>query len=230
MRISLSRRSLAGRRAIVTSGPTFEAIDPVRFIANRSSGKQGHAIATALAELGASTVLVTGPSSESDPPNVDVIRIESARQMLDACVAALPADIAVCAAAVSDWRPSESRASKLKKTTNGAPQLQLVENPDILGTLSEPGSNRPEIVVGFAAETDDLVEHATAKLARKGCDWILANDVSPESRVFGGDTNNIRLISAGGIEEWPEMSKIEVARRLAERISSSLSDNDGPRP
>jgi phosphopantothenoylcysteine decarboxylase/phosphopantothenate--cysteine ligase len=214
--------ALKGRRAIVTSGPTHEPIDPVRYIANRSSGKQGHAIAAALARLGAETVLVAGPTAEPDPPGVQVVHVESARDMLAACERALPADIAVCAAAVADWR-AEAAPQKLKKK-NGAPPpaLKLVENPDILASLSKPGNRRPRLVVGFAAETEKVVEHATAKRARKGCDWILANDVSPATGTFGGDTNTVHLIDEAGAEAWPPLSKREVARRLAERIAAFL--------
>jgi phosphopantothenoylcysteine decarboxylase/phosphopantothenate--cysteine ligase len=211
---------LAGRRAIVTSGPTLEAIDPVRYIANRSSGKQGHAIAAALAGMGAETVLVTGPTNEAAPAGVDVRQIESAQQMYDACMGALPADIAVCAAAVADWRPAQQGDSKIKKAPGAAPpRIEMVENPDILRALSAAGNQRPALVVGFAAETDSLIENATAKRARKGCDWIIANDVSPETGTFGGDTNTVHLITATGAEDWPEMRKSDVADRLAERIA-----------
>jgi phosphopantothenoylcysteine decarboxylase / phosphopantothenate---cysteine ligase len=212
---------LKGRRALVTSGPTYEPIDPVRFIANRSSGKQGHAIAAALARLGADTVLVSGPTQEPDPPGVAVVHIATAREMLKACAAALPVDAAVCAAAVADWRADEA-PQKLKK--KGAPPvLKLVENPDILATLSAAGNLRPSLVVGFAAETEKLVENATAKRARKGCDWILANDVSAESGTFGGDRNTIHLVSDGGVEDWPPLSKTDVAERLAQRIAAFLA-------
>jgi phosphopantothenoylcysteine decarboxylase/phosphopantothenate--cysteine ligase len=211
---------LAGRRAIVTSGPTLEAIDPVRYIANRSSGKQGHAIAAALAGMGAETVLVTGPTNEAAPAGVDVQQIESAQEMYDACMGALPADIAVCAAAVADWRPALQGDSKIKKAQGTAPpSIEMVENPDILRALSAAGNQRPALVVGFAAETDNLIDNATAKLARKECDWIIANDVSPETGTFGGDTNTVHLITATGAEDWPEMQKSDVADRLAERIA-----------
>jgi phosphopantothenoylcysteine decarboxylase/phosphopantothenate--cysteine ligase len=215
---------LAGRRAVVTSGPTHEAIDPVRYIANRSSGKQGHAIAAALAGLGAETTLVTGPTVEPDPPGVTVVRIESARDMLDACSKALPADVAVCAAAVADWRPAAAPDRKIKKEAGKAPPgLALVENPDILRSLSEAGNRRPALVVGFAAETENVVANATAKRARKGCDWIVANDVSPASGTFGGDRNTVHLVTAGGAENWPEMKKTDVAARLAERIAAHFA-------
>jgi phosphopantothenoylcysteine decarboxylase/phosphopantothenate--cysteine ligase len=210
---------LSGRRALVTSGPTHEAIDPVRYIANRSSGKQGHAIATALSRLGAETILVSGPTAEADPAGVEVVHIESAREMLAACTAALPVDVAVCAAAVSDWRPAEAAGQKLKKNGGGPPDLALAENPDILAALSRSGNRRPALVVGFAAETENIVDNARAKLARKACDWILANDVSPQTGTFGGDANTIHLIGADLHEVWPEMTKTEVAERLGRRIA-----------
>jgi len=210
---------LKGRRALVTSGPTHEPIDPVRYIANRSSGKQGHAIAAALARLGAATILVTGPTREPDPAGVTVVRIETARQMLDACLAALPADIAVCAAAVADWRVAAEAGQKLKKESGGLPVLTLAENPDILATLARREADRPALVVGFAAETEKVIEHATAKRVRKGCDWIVANDVSPATGTFGGDANTVHLITAGGAEDWPRSTKAEVGERLAARIA-----------
>lgn len=213
---------LSGVRALVTSGPTHEPIDPVRYIANRSSGRQGHAIAAALARRGAATVLVSGPTGEADPAGVAVTRVETAREMLEACRAALPVDVAVCAAAVADWRPAETAGSKLKKAKARAPQLALLENPDILATLAAAGNGRPRLVVGFAAETESVVENAQAKRAKKGADWILANDVSPASGTFGGDSNTIHLVSAAGTEDWPRMTKQEVAERLAERIAASL--------
>ena len=213
---------LAGRRALVTSGPTVEAIDPVRYIANRSSGKQGHAIAGALARMGADTVLVTGPTSEPDPLGASVIRIESARDMLEACKSALPVDVAVCAAAVADWRPAKARAQKLKKTGSAPPGLDLIQNPDILATLAQAGNRRPRLVIGFAAETNRVVEHATAKRAAKGCDWILANDVSSATGTFGGDDNTIHLIDETGVEDWPRMSKAAVAERIAERVAETF--------
>ncbi len=215
---------LAGRRAVVTSGPTHEAIDPVRYIANRSSGKQGHAIAAALAGLGAETTLVTGPTVEPDPPGVTVVRIESARDMLEACLKALPADVAVCAAAVADWRPAAAPGRKIKKEAGSPPPgLELVENPDILKNLSETGNRRPALVVGFAAETENVVVNATAKRQRKGCDWIVANDVSPATGTFGGDSNTVHLVTAGGAEDWPSMKKTDVAARLAERIAAHFA-------
>ncbi len=214
---------LAGRRAIVTSGPTHEAIDPVRYIANRSSGKQGHAIAGALARLGAETVLVSGPTAEADPAGVEVRHIESAEDMLGACMAALPADVAVCAAAVSDWRAAKEAGQKIKKNGGKPPALALATNPDILASLAAAGNARPALVVGFAAETEKVVAHARDKRKRKGCDWILANDVSPETGTFGGTMNTIHLISADGVEDWPRLSKDEVAERLARCISDHFT-------
>ena len=222
---------LSGVRALVTSGPTHEAIDPVRYIANRSSGKQGHAIAGACARLGAAVTLVSGPSAEADPDGVETVHVESARDMLAACLDALPVDVAICAAAVSDWRPAEAHEQKIKKDKSAAAKapaaLKLVENPDILATLAARENDRPRLVIGFAAETDDIVAYARAKLITKGCDWILANDVSPGSGTFGGDHNKVHLISAvaGGdpdVEEWPHASKLDVAARLAGRIAREL--------
>lgn len=211
-------KPLAGRHALVTSGPTWEAIDPVRVIANRSSGKQGHAIAAALAAAGARVTLVTGPVAEPDPPGCTVLRIESARDMLAACEAALPADIAICAAAVADWRVANASDQKLKKGSDGAPVLSFVANPDILATLARH-AQRPRLVVGFAAETERVVEHAIEKRQRKGCDWILANDVSPGTGVFGGDRTTVHLVTADGVEPWPSAPKVEVARRLVDAIA-----------
>jgi len=211
---------LAGRRALVTSGPTHEAIDPVRYIANRSSGRQGHAIATALARMGAETTLVSGPTALPDPPGVAVTRVESAAQMLAACQAALPVDVAVCTAAVADWRPAKAGDQKTKKNGKTPPKIALTENPDILATLSEAGNRRPQLVIGFAAETEKVIAHAKAKLARKGCDWILANDVSPDSGTFGGAENSVHLIDAEGVEDWPRLSKELVAERLGQRIAA----------
>ncbi|MBT5569973.1 MAG: bifunctional phosphopantothenoylcysteine decarboxylase/phosphopantothenate--cysteine ligase CoaBC [Alphaproteobacteria bacterium] len=213
---------LSGRRALVTSGPTHEPIDPVRYIANRSSGRQGHAIAAALARRGALTTLVSGPTNLPDPAGVQMIHVESAREMLAACESALPADIAVCAAAVADWRVATQASEKLKKNGSGVPALEMAENPDILATLSATANTRPDLVIGFAAETEDVVAHAQSKRERKGCDWILANDVSPETGTFGGADNTIHLVSAAGVEDWPTMSKIDVADRLAERIIEQL--------
>jgi phosphopantothenoylcysteine decarboxylase/phosphopantothenate--cysteine ligase len=214
---------LTGCKALVTSGPTHEPIDPVRYIANRSSGKQGHAIARALTALGAETLLVTGPTGQPDPAGMSVVHVESAREMLAACERALPVDVAVCAAAVSDWRAAEEAAQKLKKNGGAPPALALTENPDILKTLGEAGNLRPRLLVGFAAETEKVVQHAKAKRKAKGADWILANDVSPATGTFGGDVNLIHLIDADSVEDWPRMSKDQVARRLAERIAQNLA-------
>ncbi len=213
---------LTGRRALVTSGPTHEPIDPVRYIANRSSGRQGHAIAAALARQGAETTLVSGPTNLPDPAGVDVVRIETAQQMLEACQSALPADVAVCAAAVADWRVAESASEKVKKTKGKVPTLAMAENPDILAALSTAGNTRPRLVIGFAAETENVVANAQAKRSRKGCDWLLANDVSPESGTFGGADNTIHVVSADGVEDWPRMSKEDVADRLADRVAAAL--------
>lgn len=213
-------RPLQGRHAIVTSGPTFEPIDPVRYIANRSSGKQGHAIASALSQLGCQTTLITGPTHLEDPLGCDVVRIETAREMLAATEAALPADIAVCAAAVADWRTSGEAEGKIKKQPGAAPpSLDMVENPDILKSISAPGNSRPALVVGFAAETSDVLANAMEKRTRKGCDWIVANDVSPDTGTFSGDSNTVHLITESGTEDWPRMTKVDVARQLAGRIA-----------
>lgn len=213
---------LSGRRALVTSGPTHEPIDPVRYIANRSSGRQGHAIAAELARRGALTTLVSGPTNLPDPAGVQMIHVESACDMLAACESSLPVDIAVCAAAVGDWRIASQTREKLKKNGNGPPTLKMSENPDILVTLSAKANTRPDLVIGFAAETENVIAHAKAKRKRKGCDWILANDVSPGTGVFGGEENTIHLVSAAGVEDWPTMSKVDVANRLAERITEQL--------
>ena len=210
---------LQGRRALVTSGPTFEPIDPVRYIGNRSSGKQGHAIAAALQRLGAETILVAGPTHEPVPPGVHFIAVETAREMLDACLAALPADIAVCAAAVADWRADAVAAQKIKKGPGGTPVLHFVENPDILATIAGRTGDRPALVVGFAAETEDVLGHAQAKRRRKGADWIVANDVSPATGTFGGEINTVHVITADGVDSWPPATKAEVASRLAARIA-----------
>ena len=215
---------LAGRHALVTSGPTHEPIDPVRYLANRSSGRQGHAIAAALLALGARVTLVTGPVAVPDPAGAKVHRIETAAEMLAACDAALPADVAVCAAAVGDWHVLAPATSKLKKAPGREPPvLQLAANPDILATLSAPGPRRPRLVVGFAAETDAVLEHAGGKRARKGCDWIVANDVRPETGVMGGDVNQVHLVTEDGIEHWPLMAKTDVAARLADRIAAMFT-------
>jgi phosphopantothenoylcysteine decarboxylase/phosphopantothenate--cysteine ligase len=215
-------RALAGLRVLVTSGPTREAIDPVRYIANRSSGKQGHAIARAAAEAGAEVTLVSGPVRIADPPGLKVIHVESALAMLAAAEAGLPADVAIFAAAVADWRVAEAGKQKTKKTAAGPPTLTLVENPDILATIAKRKAGRPRLVVGFAAETERVIEHAREKLGRKGCDWIIANDVSKESGVMGGDRNTVHLVTAAGIESWPSQSKEEVARVLIARIAATL--------
>lgn len=218
--ISLPHRPLLGRRALVTSGPTREAIDPVRYISNHSSGRQGHAIAAALAALGADVTLVSGPVSQPDPAGVRVVKVDSADQMLAASQAALPADIAVCAAAVADWKVAKAVGAKIKKTPGAPPPaIALVPNPDILATLAAPGSGRPRLVIGFAAETEDVVANAIAKRTRKGCDWIVANDVSPGTGTFGGDKNTVHLITGDGAEAWPTQSKDAVAARLAARIA-----------
>jgi phosphopantothenoylcysteine decarboxylase/phosphopantothenate--cysteine ligase len=214
-------RPLAGKRAIVTAGPTAEPIDPVRVITNRSSGKQGFAIAAALAELGADVTLVAGPVAQPTPPGVTRVDVETAREMLEACEAALPADIAVCVAAVADWRPQTQGARKIKKGAEGPPPITLVENPDILAMLSQ-SAQRPRLVVGFAAETNDVEAHARAKLDRKGCDWIVANDVSLPG-VMGGDDNTVAILSRQGVERWDRLSKGAVARKLAERIAEEFS-------
>jgi phosphopantothenoylcysteine decarboxylase / phosphopantothenate---cysteine ligase len=217
-------RPLAGKHAIVTSGPTHEPIDPVRYIANRSSGRQGHAIAGALAALGARVTLVSGPVNMPDPPGVTVQRVETAARMLDACETALPADVAVFAAAVADWRMDHAATGKIKKQPGAEPPaLKLVPNPDILATIAAAGPRRPRLVVGFAAETNDLLANAQSKLRRKNADWIVANDVSPATGIMGGADNAVHLISAAGIEDWPMLAKDEVARRLAARIAAALA-------
>ena len=213
---------LAGRRALITAGATREPIDPVRYISNHSSGKQGYAIADALSRLGAETILVTGPTILDPPRGVNVIEVETADEMLAACLGSLPLDIAICAAAVADWRVANRTSGKLKKTTQ-APVLDLVENPDILAFLSKVEPNRPHLVIGFAAETENLVANATAKRNRKGCDWLMANDVSGGS-VFGEDDNIVHLITSQGNEAWPKLSKIEVAARLATRVAEYFAN------
>jgi phosphopantothenoylcysteine decarboxylase/phosphopantothenate--cysteine ligase len=216
-------KSLQGQRVLVTSGPTHEPIDPVRYIANRSSGKQGHAIAAAAAAAGADVTLVSGPVNVPDPPGVKVVKVETAREMLQAVERALPADIAIFAAAVADWRVANAGEQKFKKKSgNPTPDLSLIENPDILATIAKRKAQRPKLVIGFAAETENVAANAKAKLASKGCDWILANDVSPQSGVMGGDRNTITLVRASGVEAWPPQSKDEVASRLITRIADSL--------
>jgi phosphopantothenoylcysteine decarboxylase/phosphopantothenate--cysteine ligase len=213
---------LAGRTALVTAGPTREPLDPVRYLSNHSSGKQGYAVAAALAEAGADTTLVSGPVELAPPPGVRLVKVETAREMLDACEAALPVDVAVCVAAVADWRPDGQSEQKLKKLDGGdTPRIVLTPNPDILAILSQ-SRRRPALVIGFAAETENAVENAKAKRTRKGCDWILANDVSPGSGVMGGTENRVHLISGDGVEDWPPMDKMEVGRRLALRIGATL--------
>ncbi len=214
-------RPLAGRRALVTAGPTAEPLDPVRVLTNRSSGKQGYAIAEALSELGAAVTLVSGPTALSAPPGVARVDVETAQQMLGACQAALPADVAVFVAAVADWRPEVVARQKIKKNGSGPPEIRLVENPDILAELSKSGPGRPRLCVGFAAETGELEAKARAKLAAKGCDWIVANDVSDPS-VVGGADNAVTVIDSQGADAWPRASKTQVARRLAHRIAEAL--------
>ena len=220
---ALSEGPLTGKRILVTSGPTHEPIDPVRYIANRSSGAQGTAIARALTALGAEVVFVTGPAEFAPADGVALHRVETAQEMYDAVQAALPCDVAIFAAAVADWRVASASDRKLKKTADGAPDLIFAENPDILATVSQQTLNRPPLVVGFAAETDDVVAHATAKRARKGCDWIVANDVSPATGIMGGRENAVHVIDAGGVEDWPRMTKDAVAARLAQRIAAALA-------
>ncbi len=216
--------ALAGRRVVVTSGPTHEPIDPVRYIANRSSGKQGHAIAAAAAAMGAETVMVSGPTNLANPAGVTTVHVETAREMLKAVEAALPADVVVCAAAVADWRVADAHRRKIKKSKGKpVPKLDFVQNPDILRTVAELDAKRPPLVIGFAAETDDVVANAKKKLRTKGCDWIVANDVSAGTGVMGGDRNSVHLVTAKGVEDWPRMSKDEVARRLLERISQAVA-------
>ena len=222
---ALTDGPLKGRHVLVTSGPTHEPIDPVRYIANRSSGAQGTALAEALRDLGARVTFVTGPAAVPPPDGVQVVRVETAREMLQAVTAALPADAAVMAAAVADWRVANAGAQKMKKDGSGrAPALEFAENPDILATVAK-GALRPRLVVGFAAETEHVVDHATAKRARKGCDWIVANDVSPETGIMGGTENAVVLISEVGSETWPRMGKDEVARALAQRIAEALQNS-----
>jgi phosphopantothenoylcysteine decarboxylase/phosphopantothenate--cysteine ligase len=213
---------LSGRRVLVTSGPTHEPIDPVRYLANRSSGKQGHAIAAAAAAAGGDVILISGPVGIADPAGVKTIRVETAQQMLEAVEAALPVDIAVFAAAVADWRVAEAGSQKLKKGKS-APSLMLVENPDILKSVAQRKSGRPPLVIGFSAETDHVIDNAKAKLARKGCDWILANDVSPATGIMGGDDNTVHLVSASGVESWPTQPKEGVARMLVDHIAKAIA-------
>jgi len=213
---------LSGQRVLVTAGPTHEPMDPVRYIANRSSGKQGYAIAAAAAAAGADVTLVSGPVDLADPSGVTVVKVETARDMLRAVEAALPVDVGIFAAAVADWRVAQAATQKIKKGAGGAPALTFVENPDILATVAAHKAKRPKLVIGFAAETEKVVDHARAKLARKRCDWILANDVSAASGVMGGDNNTIHLVTAKGVEAWPTQTKEEVARMLIARIAATL--------
>ena len=215
---------LKGKRVVITAGPTHEPIDPVRYIANRSSGKQGFAIARAAAAAGANVTLISGPVNLADPHGVNVVHVESAREMLDAVEKALPSDVAIFAAAVADWRVASAGDQKIKKGASGTPELSLVENPDILATVAQRKAARPKLVIGFAAETEKVIEHAKAKLARKKCDWILANDVSHESGVMGGDRNTIHLVTASGVEDWPEQSKDDAAHTLIARIAQELAE------
>ena len=209
---------------LITSGPTHEPIDPVRYIANRSSGKQGHAIAAAAAAAGADVTLVSGPVNVPDPPGVRVVKVETARDMLKAVENALPVDVAIFAAAVADWRIAKAEDRKLKKQADKAtPDLPLVENPDILATIAKRKMQRPKLVIGFAAETENVTANAKAKLARKGCDWILANDVSPRTGIMGGDRNSITLVTASGVEAWPSQSKEDVATKLIARVADALA-------
>jgi phosphopantothenoylcysteine decarboxylase/phosphopantothenate--cysteine ligase len=216
------RGPLSGTTALVTAGPTREPLDPVRFLSNQSSGKQGYAIADALVQAGAATTLISGPVGIAAPPGVKLVKVETAREMLAACESALPADVAVFTAAVADWRPETVANRKLKKRDNAsAPDIKLAQNPDILATLAH-GARRPRLVIGFAAETDDVIAHAKAKLASKGADWIVANDVSPQTGVMGGENNTVHLVTASGVEDWPQLDKREVGRRLAARIAEAL--------
>jgi len=219
----LSDGPLRGKKILVTSGPTHEPIDPVRYIANRSSGAQGTAMARALRDLGAEVVFITGPAVVHPPEGVQVVAVETAQQMSDAVEAALPVEAGVFAAAVSDWRVVNASARKLKKSKDGLPVMEFAENPDILKRVAQMGKGRPPLVVGFAAETNEVIDHATAKRLRKGCDWIVANDVSPATGIMGGSENAVVLISEDGAEAWPRMSKDEVARQLAERMASALT-------
>lgn len=224
IKTNLAEGPLIGRRILVTSGPTHEPIDPVRYIANRSSGAQGSAIASALAALGAEVIFVTGPAEAARPDGVQVIEVNTASEMMNAVMSELPVEAAVFAAAVADWRVASASDSKIKKTKDGFPTLKFAENPDILAKVSQMSEGRPKLVIGFAAETDDVIENATAKRARKGCDWILANDVSPETGIMGGRENAVTLISEAASESWPRMGKDEVGWQLAHRIGAALDD------
>ena len=219
----VQNRTLAGKKVLVTSGPTHEPIDPVRYIANRSSRAQGSAIARALTDRGAEVVFISGPATAPPPLDAEVIAVETAQQMADAVAAALPVDAAVFAAAVADWHVASVSSSKIKKQKGALPVLEFAENPDILASVSQSSSNRPDLVVGFAAETDDLLSNATAKRARKGCDWIVANDVSPENGIMGGSENAVTFITEDGAESWPRMGKAQVAGELADRMAQYLA-------
>ena len=220
---ALSDGPLKGKHVLVTSGPTHEPIDPVRYIANRSSGAQGTAIAKALVALGAKVTFVTGPADVPPPAGVRVIAVETANEMLDAVIGSSPADAAVFAAAVADWHVANAGDSKIKKDKSGLPKLEFAENPDILATVSQMETGRPALVVGFAAETDDVIANATAKRLRKGCDWIVANDVSPSTGIMGGSENDVTLITADGAEDWLRMSKDATAAELATRIAKAIT-------
>ena len=220
--IALRDGPLKGKHVLVTSGPTHEPIDPVRYIANRSSGAQGTAIASALAGLGADVTFITGPADVPPPAGVKVVAVQTAAEMLAAVNTALPADAAVFAAAVADWRVDNASDSKIKKDKSGLPTLEFAENPDILAAVSQMKKGRPALVVGFAAETDDVIANATAKRKRKGCDWIVANDVSPETGIMGGTENAVTVISDDGADAWARMDKQTVARRLAQKIADAL--------
>jgi phosphopantothenoylcysteine decarboxylase/phosphopantothenate--cysteine ligase len=216
-------KALSGRHVLVTAGPTYEPIDPVRFIGNRSSGKQGYAIAAAAARLGARVTLVAGPGALPDPAGVSVVHVETAQTMLEAVEAALPADVAVFSAAVADWRAAAVQPGKIKKGAS-APELRLIENPDILKTIAKRNEMRPPLVIGFAAETDNVISYAAKKLESKGCDWIVANDVSPEGGVFGGNKNTVHLITRSGVQAWPEMSKEEVGAKLIQAVAGFFQE------
>jgi phosphopantothenoylcysteine decarboxylase/phosphopantothenate--cysteine ligase len=218
-----ARNKLLGLKAIVTSGPTNEAIDPIRYITNHSSGQQGHAIARALSEQGAETTLISGPTQLSEPEGVTVKHIKSATEMLEACEECLPADIVVCAAAVADWRVSNLQKNKIKK--NGVlPNIELIENPDILMHISQLSEGRPQIVIGFAAETENLITNAKTKLSKKGCDWIVANDVSSKAGVFGGEHNTVHIISKDGVDTWPTLTKFAIGQKLSLQIADFLEN------
>ena len=216
-------KPLAGKRVLITSGPTHEPIDPVRYIANRSSGKQGHAIAAAAAAAGAEVILVSGPVNVPNPARVSPVQVTTAKEMLAAVQKSLPVDVAIFAAAVADWGVAEAQTQKIKKNKSGAPSFTLTENPDILATVAKLKSGRPQLVVGFAAETEHVLDHAKTKLLKKGCDWIVANDVSPQTGIMGGDRNTVHLVTAGGIESWPSQSKDDVARTLIARVAKALN-------